>query len=393
MTTQFDTNRPLRVCYFGTYRAEYTRNQILLKGLRAAGVEVLECHVKLWHGIEDRVQVASGGWANFRFFWRVIQAYWRLFWQHTRIPTYDVMLVGYPGQFDAYLGRILTWWRRKPLALDILMSLYLVAEERGLTSRSPFTGRLLFYLEKGGLHLPDLLIAENGAYEKYYIDQFSLPRDRFQRIPHGADEAVYHPLETPPTPPSEPAGRKPFRVTYHGGFLPSHGIDAIIGAAEVLRHEEEIAFHFYGSGPEKERVEALAAGLGLPNTFFHGFVSQEALLAAIGQADICCGVFGETKQSHFTVQNKLYEGLAMGRTVVSGESAVVRELLVDGREIVLVKRMDGQALAEALLDLKNHPEKSAAIGRQGHTAYLAGHTTMAIGVQLRRILEKLSRDS
>mgnify|MGYP007112151487 CR=1 FL=1 len=27
-------DRPLRVCYFGTYRAGYTRNQIILKGLQ-----------------------------------------------------------------------------------------------------------------------------------------------------------------------------------------------------------------------------------------------------------------------------------------------------------------------------------------------------------------------
>ena len=75
------------------------------------------------------------------------------------------MLIGYPGQFDSYLGRLLTWRRRRPLALDILMSLYLVAEERGLTENSPWTARLIFALEKGGLHQPDLLISENFAYE------------------------------------------------------------------------------------------------------------------------------------------------------------------------------------------------------------------------------------
>jgi hypothetical protein len=26
--------RPLRVCYFGTYRAEYSRNRIMIEGLR-----------------------------------------------------------------------------------------------------------------------------------------------------------------------------------------------------------------------------------------------------------------------------------------------------------------------------------------------------------------------
>ena len=37
----------MRVCYFGTYRAEYSRNQIMIEGLRRNGVEVIECHETL----------------------------------------------------------------------------------------------------------------------------------------------------------------------------------------------------------------------------------------------------------------------------------------------------------------------------------------------------------
>jgi hypothetical protein len=30
----------MRICYFGTYRANYSRNVIMVEGLRRAGVEV-----------------------------------------------------------------------------------------------------------------------------------------------------------------------------------------------------------------------------------------------------------------------------------------------------------------------------------------------------------------
>ena len=56
-------DRPLHVCYFGAYREEYSRNRIMIEGLRRNGVEVVECHALLWRRIEDRVAVASGGWA------------------------------------------------------------------------------------------------------------------------------------------------------------------------------------------------------------------------------------------------------------------------------------------------------------------------------------------
>ena len=133
---QLPNEAPLRVCFFGTYRAGYVRNEVVIAGLRAQGVIVDECHSPLWHGVADRVAQAGGGWKRPAFWGRVLRAYWRLLRAHARTPPYDVLLVGYPGQFDVYLGRLLSRLRRRPLALDVLMSLHLIAEERGLTRRA-----------------------------------------------------------------------------------------------------------------------------------------------------------------------------------------------------------------------------------------------------------------
>ena len=368
--------RPLRICYFGTYRANYTRNRILIQGLQAqANVIVYECHTQLWHSIEDRVEQASGGWKNPRFWGRVMLTYWRLFRSHHHTPEYDVMLIGYPGQFDSYLARLLTWWRRKPMALDILMSLYLVAEERGLTQKSPFTANLIFQLEKGGLKLPNLLISENSAYETYYRERYHLPANRFQRVPHGADETVYHPR--PLTLPTDT-----FRVTYHGTYLPSHGLDVIIGAALLLREQTDIQFHFYGTGPEKERLELIVLGENLKNVTFHGFVSRDELLNGLAQSHVILGVFGTTRQSHYTIQNKVWEGLAMGCAVISGDSAVVRETLMHQKHLYLIKRNNPQALAEAIGTLKSEPELREAMAAAGYNHFLANNSVKALGAAM-----------
>ena len=69
-TDDEDGHSPLRVCYFGTYREEYTRNKILINGLRAQGVEVIECHCKFWMEFDLRHNLATGGWSNPWFLWR-----------------------------------------------------------------------------------------------------------------------------------------------------------------------------------------------------------------------------------------------------------------------------------------------------------------------------------
>jgi glycosyltransferase involved in cell wall biosynthesis len=376
-------NKLLRICYFGTYRANYSRSQIMLAGLHSRpDVQIFECHSQLWHGIEDRVEQASGGWRSPRFWARVIKAYWHLIREHNKMPTYDVMLIGYPGQFDSYLARLLTWWRRKPFALDILMSLHLVAEERGLTQKSPWTGRLIFWLEKGGLKLPDLLLSENDAYEGYYCQQYGLDPQVFFQVPHGADDRVFHPrkIERP---------EEPFRVTYHGTYLPSHGMDAIIGAATLLNDRPDIQFHFFGSGPEKQRLVQFALEEGLGNVIFHGFVDRQELLDSIAASHVSLGVFGQTKQSYYTIQNKIWEGLAMARPVISGDSRVIRESLEHGRHIYLIPREDPRALADAIVFLKKNPELREKMAQGGYKRFLSGNSIAAIGQKTEQALRTL----
>jgi glycosyltransferase involved in cell wall biosynthesis len=383
---RFSPERPLRVCYFGTYRAGYTRNQIILKGLQAQpDVVVYVCHVPLWQGTEDRVAQASGGWRNPQFWRRTAAAYRQLIRAHRQMPDYDVMLIGYPGQFDAYLGRRLAHARGRPVALDILMSLHLVAEERGLTAAHPATGRIIFALERRGLRQPDLLIAENPEYGGYIAEKYRLPPERFRFVPHGADETVFHPRSL--RPPDDC-----FRVTYHGGYLPSHGMDAILGAAALLRDDPDVRFDFYGSGPEKERIVLQAQEWGLPNVAFHGYVSQDDLLDALAGAHVCLGVVGVTRQARFTIQNKVWEGLAMGRPVISGDSPTVRAALADRREIYLIERDSSAALAAAIRELRANPEMREAIAAAGHARFLAGNSIPAIGRQMKEaLLEAVER--
>jgi hypothetical protein len=124
----------VKICYFGTYRAEYSRNQIMIAGLRRAGVEVIECQQALWNSVDDRVRAASGGWLNPRFIARVCRAYVNLLKRYRAAGAYDVLVVGYPGQFDVVVAWLLSRLRRKPLVWDLL-SIYLIALGAGRSAQ------------------------------------------------------------------------------------------------------------------------------------------------------------------------------------------------------------------------------------------------------------------
>ena len=127
---QSDRPPSLQVCYFGTYRANYERNRLMIERLRRQNIVVKECHVSLWQGLEDREQIAGGGWLKPAFWLRAFLAYLRLIGHYLRIGDYDVMVIGYPGQPDVPLGWLLARMRRKPVVWDILMSIHLISLER-----------------------------------------------------------------------------------------------------------------------------------------------------------------------------------------------------------------------------------------------------------------------
>ena len=368
-----ETRAPLqRVCYFGTYRAEYSRNRIMIEGLRQAGVQVIECHEQLWKGIPDRIEAASGGWLRPTFWWRVIRAYWRLLKRHRQIQDYDVMVVGYPGQLDVFLARLLSRRRQKPLVWDVFMSIYLIAVERGLEQRSRISVNLLKSVERRALNKPDLLIQDTQAYVGWFEKTYGISPDRFRLVPTGADDRVYQPQ-------AYEQKDDIFQILYYGTFIPNHGIDQMIASAGLLANDPSIHFSFIGDGPEREAAQARAAQLGLNNVEFLPWMAQDELVKQAARADIILGAFGTTPQSMMTVQNKIFEGLAMGKVVITGDSPAIRAAMRHGEHVFLCERENPHALSEAILTIKNDPKLQQRLAENGYNMFIDTYNLTHIG--------------
>lgn len=380
------TNTPLRVCYFGTYRAEYSRNRILIEGLRRNGVQVIECHERLWGGIEDRVETVQGGWKHPGFWWRVITVYARLirsYWQLGR--AYDVLVVGYPGQLDVFLARLLSWLHRKPLVWDIFMSIYLIALERGLDGKSRVGVGLLRRLEWLACRLPDQLIIDTPAYAAWFEETHGVPASRFGLVPTGADDRIFYPIP--------PSADKPDCITvlYYGTFIPNHGVLTIVEAAALLADDPSIHFEMIGDGPDRAAAMALAQEEELTNITFVGWLEPDQLRQRIADADLCLGVFGTTPQSLMTVQNKIYECLAMGKPVLTGDGPAVAENFRHREHLYFCERRNPTALAEAVRALCKDSELCQEMATQGYARFVQSYGLGPLGRRAVSILERLGR--
>lgn len=362
----------MKVLFFGTYRKDFTRTKNIIEGLKLQGVTVYECHENLWLNIEDRVQVASGGWKSLTFFFRILRVYRNLLCKYLRIRDYDVMVVGYPGQLDIFLARLLSWLRRRHLVWDVLMSIYLVSVERGLDKKSSSTITLLHFVEKIGLRLPDLLVIEGIEYANWLSTEYHIPLERFRFVPLGTNHKDFPCLGT------IQSSDNTFHVVYFGSFIRNHGVDVMLDAAALLRNEININFEFIGEGPERESIMKRAKLLGLQQVSFPGFLAREEFLEHIKRADLCLGAFGNTTHSRITVQNKIYEALIMGKPLLTGDSIALRRVFEPGKHLYVCERTP-EAIAQSILYLREHPEVRYALAKQGKEHVLTHYSLEALG--------------
>jgi glycosyltransferase involved in cell wall biosynthesis len=80
-----------------------------------------------------------------------------------------------------------------------------------------------------------------------------------------------------------------------------------------------------------------------------------------------------------TVQNKIYEGLAMGKPVVSGDSPAVRQALEHGKHIYLCDRNDPASLAGAVRLLKDDSALRKALAENGQHVFRTHYSLDRIG--------------
>jgi glycosyltransferase involved in cell wall biosynthesis len=86
-------------------------------------------------------------------------------------------------------------------------------------------------------------------------------------------------------------------------------------------------------------------------------VPYEYLIDYICKADICLGIFGTSGKATRVIPNKVYQILAAGKPLVTGDTPAIRELLRESPTVRLVTPGSPESLASAVLDLRKTIEE------------------------------------
>ncbi|WP_425956327.1 glycosyltransferase [Xylanimonas sp. McL0601] len=360
---------------FGTYdAARHPRIGVLVAGLRAHGREVVELDRPLGFSTAERVRMLRQPWRLPLLALRLLVCWAGLARDavalRARRATPDAVLVGYLGHFDVLLARVL--YPRTTIVLDHLVFAADTAVDRGARG---LRVRLLGLLDRAATGAADVVLVDTAEH-------LAMLREPGKGVvvPVGAPDAWFAAGESDAAAPA-PRDGEPLRVVFFGLYTPLQGAP-VIGEALSLAAAAGTELDVTMAGTGQDLAATRAAAGPAARITWQDWVEPDALPAIVAAHHVCLGIFSATPKGLRVVPNKVFQGLAAGRVVVTSDSAPQRRAL--GEHLELVPAADPAALAARLAELAR-PERYAAAAARARAGRDAVRPAAVVGPLLERL--------
>jgi len=353
----------MNVCYVGA-QTPLTRNKILIKGLRLNGVNVNEIIMPQFNKYHIPLN-----------YLRFLKKYILL---HER-P--DVIYLSFSGIYQMPLVKLISKITDVSVVLDSFISLYdTYVSDRKLVKEGSMKAKGLFCADKYSCELADVAVLDTFEHIKYFCSEFGLDETKFRRIFVGADDDYFSPQDVESS---------TFNVKFYGTFIPVHGIEFILKAANLLKREKDIEFEVLGNGQTYAQMTRIKNKLDLHNLTFKPPAEYDCLASYLSGADLSLGLFGVSDKVNRAIPTKYYESIAMRKAVITSETPAMREFAEDYKHVLFCKKADEKSLAEKILELRDDDALRSKIGRMAYDKYKRSATPKALGRDLKKVFLEL----
>jgi len=359
----------VKIALFGAFDPDYPRTAVLAESLEAAGVEVVRIAVPPGTPAVAREVRLLSGWI-------------------ARARGLRALLVPAFGHRDVPLAALIGRRTGMPVLFDPLVSRWdTQVQDLGRVRPGSLAEARLRQSDRVALRLADLVLCDTWEQGEFYSTRYGVARQRLKRIPVWADGATFRAGETrAPRPRGGPA-----EILYVGGFLPLHGMPALVDAMSLIeeRHGTRLArFTLVGSGMMRPYVEREIAARGLTCVRLLARVPYEEAIRRMAEADIALGVFGTTPKAGRVVPHKVWQAMALGVPVVTRRSPAISEYFREGIHLRCVPAGDGESLARVLEELSGDADGRLRLGSAGREAARAEGAPERIGALLADAIDR-----
>lgn len=302
----------------------------------------------------------------------------------------DVILLTVPPLPVSVPATLLSWLYRCPVVLNVQDILPEAAVHVGLL-KNKLLIRVFEVLEKFAYRTATKIsVIADGFVDN--LQGKGVPKEKIERIHNWVDVNFIKPL-----PKENNAFRSAhnlngkFVVLYSGNIALTQGLETVIQAAARLNDTPEIAFVIVGEKQALAKLEEYCQLHGAKNVMLLPFVKRNKLPEMLAAADV-----GLVMQKHnvisFNMPSKIQVLLASGRAIIASvpSTGTAAKAVLSSRGGVVVPPEDPEALAAAVLELYQNPEKAEFHGQEGRKYAVEHYAFEKVLNQYENLFEKVT---
>ena len=275
----------------------------------------------------------------------------------------DLIIVESPPLFDVIAARILAQYKRCPFIFLVSDLWPESAIQLGIL-RNRLLIRLAEWLEWSTYQRASLVWAVTDGIRQSLL-QRRLSTEQVFLLTNGVDTTKFLPLPKAQAR-AELGWDNRFTALYAGTHGLAHGLTTVLEAAESLRDYADIRIVLVGDGAAKADLVAQAQRRDLKNVTFLEPQPHERMPLLLASADVCLVPLRKVALFEGALPSKMYEAMACARPIVLGVEGEARRMAEQEAGAALaVEPENAEAMAEAILYLKEHSEVAEALGQRG----------------------------
>ena len=236
----------------------------------------------------------------------------------------------------------------------------------------------------------DLILTISPGLSQY-VTSMGAPEARVKLLPLGIDTELFHPdLDCSQIRQQWGFDKSDHIIVFMGTLFNFSGLDAFIQQfTEVVREIPEAKLLIVGDGPQRSKLEAIIAELGLQEqAIITGFQPYESMPHYINLAAICINPFLITDTTRDIFPTKIVQYLACGKAVIATPLPGMIALIPGEHQGIVYADNPGDMAAKVISLLKSS-EHRQELGQAGLDYVTQVHSYDKITHQLEAVLSQV----
>lgn len=315
-------------------------------------------------------------------------AYYLLFPLHATLwislhpRSYDAIITSAPPLFTHITGKFAKTLFRKPWIVEV-RDLWIDASiSLGFLRKGSLYERLSRGLEDDALQSADRIMVTTDELGRRLSPEPAIQK-KIRWLPNGVDTSFFKPTN----------GSKIDRLIYAGNIGHAQDLENVILSLKIILQKRELGLCIVGDGDIRDHLMKLVETEGLTDyVSFPGLVEREAVPSLLSESRIGLAPLKNLETLEYAAPTKVYEYMACGIPFLGCGRGEIESIARDSSAGVIAENTP-EAIAEAIIDLLNDPQKMEEMGRSGRVYVMQHYDRRAIAEKLKIYLDEVADGS